>query len=113
VTLGFSETLDTTDATTDVDDKQLLDTCGAPATDASVWNAYDGDGTRVAVDVRNSNYPAGVIVATGTQGNLETVECAPGLVCFDAEVRTRYYVLVFDDQRQVRRRKGAGEQATA
>jgi hypothetical protein len=32
-----SELLDTTEATTDSDDAQLNATCGAPATDASVW----------------------------------------------------------------------------
>ena len=46
VTLGFSETLDTTEATTDSDDAQLLETCPAPVTDASVWYAIGGSHRR-------------------------------------------------------------------
>ncbi|MBK9715128.1 MAG: hypothetical protein IPO81_28145 [Kouleothrix sp.] len=69
VALDFSETLDTTQATTDSDDAQVNQTCGAPATDASVWYAIDGDGGGVKIDVGASTYSAGVIVATGTAGN--------------------------------------------
>jgi hypothetical protein len=98
VAVGFSESVDTSEATTDADDAQLLETCPAPATDASVWYALDGDGSRVAVDVADSSYSAGVIVATGAQGSLETVACGEGLVAFTAEVGTRYYVLAIDDQ---------------
>ena len=96
--IGFSQVLDTTEATTDADDAQLNDTCGAPATDASVWYAIEGTDTGVVVDVSGSDYSAGVIVGTGTQGNLETVDCAPGTVGFFAEAGTTYYVLAFDDQ---------------
>jgi hypothetical protein len=97
VTLGFSETIDTTEATTD-DDRQLLKSCPAPATDASVWYTIVGDGTKVAVDVGDSSYSAGVIVATRSHGKLETVACADGVVSFDAEAGTQYSVLAFDDQ---------------
>ncbi len=98
-TLGFSETLDTTEATTDSDDAQLNETCGAPATDASVWYAFTtAVSTGVFVDVSQSDYPAGVLVGTGTQGNLETVSCGPGGIGFSAEAGTTYYVLAIDDQ---------------
>ncbi len=56
VTLGFREVLDTTDATTDAQDDQLHETCGAPATDASVWYVLEGTGTGVVVDVSSSDY---------------------------------------------------------
>jgi hypothetical protein len=99
VTIGFSDdNVDTTEATTDDDDKQLLKTCPAPATDASVWYTIVGDGAKVAVDVSASSYSAGVIVATLSHGKLETVTCASGLVSFDAQAGTQYYVLAFDDQ---------------
>jgi hypothetical protein len=98
VTLGFSEAIDTTEATTDSDDAQLLETCPAPASDASVWYALDGTGTSVAIDVFNSSYTAGVIVATGSPGALETVICGPDKVVFFAEAGIRYYVLAIDDQ---------------
>jgi hypothetical protein len=97
-TLGFSQQLDTTQATTDADDAQLNATCGAPATDASVWYAFAGSDAGVVIDVSQSDYSAGVLVGVGAQGNLETVECGPGTVGFFASAGTTYYVLAIDDQ---------------
>jgi hypothetical protein len=95
---GFSEVLDTTQATTDSDDAQLNASCGAPATDASVWYVLQGTDQGVVIDVSQSNYSAGVLVGTGTQGNLQTVACGPGTVGFFAAAGTTYYVLAIDDQ---------------
>lgn len=95
---GFSEVLDTTEATTDADDVQLNATCGAPSTAASVWYTFAGSDTGVVIDVSQSNYPAGVLVGVGSQGNLQTVACAPGAVAFFAASGTTYYVLAIDDQ---------------
>jgi hypothetical protein len=97
-TIGFSQQLDTTEATTDADDAQLNASCGAPATDASVWYSLAGSDAGVVVDVSQSDYSAGVLVGVGTQGNLETVECGPGTVGFFASAGTTYYVLAIDDQ---------------
>jgi hypothetical protein len=98
-TLGFSEELDTTEATTDADDAQLNTDCGAPATDASVWYAFTvASDIGVVVDVSQSNYSAGVLVGVGNQGNLQIVACGPGTVGFFAEAGTTYYVLAIDDQ---------------
>jgi len=94
----LSEILDTSQATTDGDDAQLNTTCGAPATDASVWYALQGSGQDVIVDVSQSNYSAGVLVGVGSQGNLQTVACGPGTVAFFAAAGTTYYVLPIDDQ---------------
>src|ERR1041385_4939969 len=58
-TIGFSEVIDTTEATTDADDSQLNSSCGAPATDASVWYSIDGTDSGVVIDVSQSNYTAG------------------------------------------------------
>jgi Family of unknown function (DUF6299) len=97
--LGFSEELDTGEATTDADDAQLNATCGAPATDASVWYAFSSAvDTGVVVDVSTSSYSAGVLVGVGTQGNLDTVVCGGGTVEFLAAAGTTYYVLAVDDQ---------------
>ena len=95
---GFNEVLDTTQATTDSDDAQLNASCGAPATDASVWYVLQGTDQGVVIDVSQSNYSAGVLVGTGTQGNLQTVACGPGTVGFFAAAGTTYYVLAIDDQ---------------
>ena len=96
--IGFSEVLNTTEATTDADDAQLNASCGAPATDASVWYVLQGGDQGVIVDVSQSNYSAGVLVGTGTQGNLTTVACGPGTVAFFAAAGTTYYILAIDDQ---------------
>jgi len=98
VTLGLSQELDTSDATTDADDAQLNTNCGAPATDASVWYSVAGTDAGVIVDVSQSSYSAGVLVGAGTQGNLEIVACGPGAVAFFAAAGTTYYVLAIDDQ---------------
>jgi hypothetical protein len=99
VTVGDTDTIDTTEATTDADDAQLNTECGAPATDASVWYAFTtGVGTDVVIDVSLSDYSAGVLVGTGTQGNLGLVTCGPGAVGFSAEAGTTYFVLAIDDQ---------------
>jgi hypothetical protein len=98
-TIGFSQELDTTEATTDADDAQLNATCGAPATDASVWYAFTtAADTGVVVDVSQSSYSAGVLVGVGTPGNLTTVTCGPGTATFRAAAGTTYYVLAIDDQ---------------
>jgi hypothetical protein len=96
--IGFSEVLDTSQATTDGDDAQLNTWCGAPTTDASVWYAIQGSGQGVIVDVWQSNYSAGVLVGVGSPGNLQTVTCGPGAVAFSAAAGTTYYVLAIDDQ---------------
>lgn len=98
VTPGFSETLDTTEATTDAEDAQLNSSCGAPATDASVWYQLEGTDEGMIVDVSQSNYSAGVLVGVGTPGNLTTVACGPGTVIFFAGAGTTYYILAIDDQ---------------
>jgi len=97
--IGFSQVLDTTEATTDADDAQLNASCGAPATDASVWYTINlaADGG-VVVDVSASDYSAGVLVGVGSPGALETVACGPGTVGFFAAAGTTYYVLAIDDQ---------------
>ena len=99
VTLGFSEVLDTTEATTDADDVALNASCAAPATEASVWYTYTAATSGgVVVDLSGSNFPAGVIVATGTPGSLTNLRCGPFAVTFAADAGTTYHVLAFDFQ---------------
>jgi hypothetical protein len=97
--LPFSEVLDTTKATTDADDEELNAECGAPATDASVW--YELTPTTdltVLVDVSDSDYPAGVLVGTGSPGTFSIVACGPGAISFDAFAGETYAILIIDDQ---------------
>lgn len=98
ITVPFSETLDTTEATTDSDDVEANADCGAPATEASVWYSLtaSSDGA-VLVDVSDSNYSAGVIVVTGSPGSFSLQTCGPGSVAFETSEGTTYSILAFDD----------------
>lgn len=96
--LPFTDTVDTTQATTDADDVNANANCGAPATEASVWYAFtSATATGVGVDVSASDYSAGVIVVTGSPGNFHLVDCGPGSVIFSAAAGVTYYLLAFDD----------------
>jgi Family of unknown function (DUF6299) len=96
--LPFTDTVDTTEATTDADDANANANCGAPATEASVWYAFTpASAIAVSVDVSASDYSAGVIVVTGSPGNFELVTCGPGAVSFSAAAGVTYYLLAFDD----------------
>jgi hypothetical protein len=98
VTLGFSETLDTTEATTDDVDAQALESCGEPAVAASVWYALQGDGSRVLIDLRGTDYVPGLAVVTGSPGNFTFVTCDAYYGAFDSVAGTTYYVMAFDSQ---------------
>jgi hypothetical protein len=95
----FAETLDTTTATTDGDDVGINASCGAPATDASVWYELTAatDGAMIA-DVANSSYSAGVLVATGGPGAWNIVSCGPGAVVWPTMTGQVYAILAIDDQ---------------
>lgn len=97
--LPFTAIIETTEATTDAEDTQLNEFCGAPALDASVWYTFvaPSDGV-VVVDVSSSDYTAGVLVGTGTPGSLNIEACGPSTVGFFAFTGTTYYILVIDDQ---------------
>jgi len=96
--IGFSESLDTTEATTDADDAEANVECGAPATDASVWYTLAGVDNGVVVDVSSSDYTAGVIVVSGSPGSFVLEACGPDAVAFFASSGTTYSILAFDDQ---------------
>ncbi|HEY8179633.1 MAG TPA: DUF6299 family protein [Candidatus Limnocylindria bacterium] len=95
--LPFSDSLDTTEATTDAADVEANTDCGAPATAASVWYELtpvaDMD---VLVDVSASDYEAGVIVVTGSTGSFSFVDCGAGAVPFSAQAGETYAILAFD-----------------
>lgn len=96
--IPFTDSVDTTEATTDAEDEALNAACGAPATDASVWYTLEGTGETLLVDVSASDYSAGALIGSGSPGNLTIVACGPGTVGFVAEAGVTYYILVIDDQ---------------
>jgi hypothetical protein len=95
----FTDSVDTTEATTDADDAELNLQCGAPATDASVWYQLTlASDAFLLVDVSASSYSAGVIIATGSPGSFSVVDCGPGAVPLAADAGVTYTILAFDDQ---------------
>jgi hypothetical protein len=100
--LPFAETVDTTEATTDAEDAAVNANCGAPATNGSVWYTLTaGDSPAYVVDVSQSDFSAGVIVATGTPGNLSLLACGPLSVGFEATAGETYYLMAFSDTPEV------------
>jgi hypothetical protein len=96
--LPITVSADTTEATTDADDAEL-NTCGAPATDASVWFVFTPRTAEdLAVDVTGSDYSAGVIVAVGAPGGWSVQACGGGGVAWSAAAGMTYTLLVVDDQ---------------
>jgi hypothetical protein len=97
--LPFTDSVDTTEATTDIDDDDANAACGAPATDASVWYEFTAPAdTNVLVDVSASDYSAGIIVVSGSPGSFVFQACGPGVVGFFAADGETYAILAFDDQ---------------
>ena len=97
--LPYSTTLDTSEATTDADDAALNASCGAPATDASVWFTFTAAADSIVVaDVSGSDYSAGVIVAQGTGSSATVIACGPGGSGWAASAGETYTILAFDDQ---------------
>jgi hypothetical protein len=97
--LPFGTTVDTTEATTDAVDAEANLSCGAPATDASVWFEYTaGSDGMVTIDTSGSSYSAGLIVVTGAPGAFNLEACGPKQLAVPVSTGTTYAILVFDHQ---------------
>jgi hypothetical protein len=100
IAVGFTDTVDTTEATTDADDLDIAVGClGVPALDASVWYSLTATADMgIVVDVSSSTYSAGVIIASGSPGSFFVEACGPGASAWSALSGETYTILVFDDQ---------------
>ena len=95
--LPFTDSVDTTEATSDDDDTDLG--CPAPATDASVWYSITPTSdSLLVVSGEGSDYGYGISVATEDQGSFELIECRPFPFLIDAEANVTYHFQVFDGQ---------------
>jgi hypothetical protein len=97
--IPFTDSVDTTEATTDADDAEAAAPCGSPPTDASVWYEYtpSSDGGFI-VDTNSSDYSTGIIVATGSPGSFNVLACNAGSVVVGSTAGETYAILVFDYQ---------------
>jgi hypothetical protein len=94
--LPFVDDVDTTEATTSDEEAALKDQCGAPAMEQGVW--YTATPTRSGtglIDVTGSDFPAGIIVVSGSPGSFEFVTCAPGVVSGPFTAGETRYFMVF------------------
>jgi hypothetical protein len=94
----FSDTLDTTQATTDSNDAEVLAACGqAVPVAATVWYAFTPSTDQiVAIDSSGSTYTVGVGVVTGAPGSFSAVTCFIGSGTFSAVAGQTYYIDVAD-----------------
>ena len=77
----FSDTVDTTGATTDATDAEARAACGISVPlAATVWYAYTAStDSSLIISTIGSTYSTGVAVVTGTPGHLSAVDCFAGL----------------------------------
>ena len=105
VTVPFLSTVDTTNATTAVDDPALT-ACDRPAGTKSVWYSYTpGTSRSVYLDTFGSNYDTMMGVFTGSRGNLTAVACndddsrSPSginsAVSLSVTAGTTYYIVIY------------------
>jgi hypothetical protein len=95
----FSQTLDTSEATTDSTDAEALAACGIPVTGAAtVWYEYtpSADQSLVVSTSGSTNYTTGVAVLTGSPGSLSAVTCFAGIGTFSATASQTYHIVVAD-----------------
>src|SRR6476661_3722840 len=96
--LPFAFTESTVEATTSPEEAAFNSFCGAPLFEHAVWftATAPADGN-IAVDVSASDYSAGILVLTGTPGNLTPINCGPGRIGGPVTAGQTYYLLVFGD----------------
>ena len=96
--LPFSQTQDTSEATTDSTDAEALASCGVSLPlAATVWYEYTPSVDQsLVVSTSGSSYATGVAVLTGSPGSLFAVTCSSGFVTFSATAGQTYHILVAD-----------------
>ena len=97
--LPFSESIDTTEATTDADDVALNESCRFPGTAASVWYEFTAaaDADHIISAAGGSDYAIGLIVAVGEPGRFEVLACGDKAIeHFGARAGQTYTVLAAD-----------------
>jgi hypothetical protein len=96
--LPFSQTLDTSEATTDSTDAEALAACGLSVPlAATVWYEYTPPVDQsLAIFTAGSSYNVAVAVLTGSPGSLSAVTCFPFAGTFSATAGQTYHFGVDD-----------------
>jgi hypothetical protein len=91
-TVPYSNTEDTSDATSAVDDPNCFT---LPGSDPTVWYKFTpSQSLRYNINTNASSYPTAVSVYTGTRGNLSQLTCTFGSAQFSATAGQTYYIEV-------------------
>jgi hypothetical protein len=100
--LPFSDTVDTTQATTDRQEAAASQPCldiGAPAVEKGVWYTYTASSDiTLLVDTVNSDYTTGIALYNGAPSASTFVTCAPGRLTTSVAAGQTVYFLIFADQ---------------
>jgi hypothetical protein len=101
-TLPFSDTVDTTKATTDADEEAAGQPCrdfGAPAIEKAVWYKYTASADiTLLVDTSQSSYTTGIAAYSGAPSAETFVTCGPSRIRASAGAGDTVYFMVFGDQ---------------
>jgi uncharacterized protein DUF6299 len=105
-TIGFGESVavDTSEATTQVLDRQAGDACPfppgpPPSTVNTIWFTFTADATTpssAAVTIDGAFWEAGVAIVTGSAGSFTGVACGPFMAFFNPVAGTTYKIMIFD-----------------
>ena len=101
LTLATPVTADTTEATAEALDLEVIQACPfgtPPGTTNTVWYAWDSGADpplNMSVLTSGSSFQPFFAVATGEPGSFTTLTCGSAGVVFEAEPDVRYYVLLF------------------
>ena len=100
--LPFTDSADTTDASTDADELAAAAAClavGAPAIEHAVWYAYAATAdVTLQVDTSGSSYTTGIAVYNGAPSSASFVTCSPANLITSMAAGTTAYIMVFGDQ---------------
>jgi hypothetical protein len=96
--LPFTYSESTVDATTSAAEAAFNSFCGAPKLEHGVWfTATPTTNDFIQADVTASDYSAGILVLSGSPGNLTPLNCQPGTVSGPVQAGVTYFLLVFGD----------------
>jgi Family of unknown function (DUF6299) len=93
--LPFTDTVDTTQATTDSDDAELVSACNQTGISfaATVWYAFTPSTDQwVGINTSGSTYTVAGAVVTGAPGSFSRVSCFAGSGSFSAVAGQTYYI---------------------
>jgi hypothetical protein len=100
VALSLGDTIkeNTSQATTDDQDAEANQACGAPFTNASVWFTYSpsADGAFI-MDMSKSDYTGGFMVFVGDPSSGTLINCGPTSLGIEGEAGTTYVIMAFSD----------------